>query len=165
MQGKTKFTWLTRQQFGVTTPLLQVTELTLARWFGRAMAGRFTYSQRSKEAPMDFTWTDRGSVKPAWAAGSEEQNTPCKRMSSLTVSLKLRLHIRRRHSRRYEPSSSIVEHTPTIHLRLEPQCSLPLTSNSCSPDSPPFMGSPTIIFPWKGISTANWCQRYWHGGP
>lgn len=45
------------------------------------MAGRFTYSQRSKEAPMDFTWTDRGSVKPAWASGSEEQNTPCKRMS------------------------------------------------------------------------------------
>jgi hypothetical protein len=46
------------------------------------MAGRFTYSQRSKEAPMDFTWTDRGTVKPAWASGSEEQNTPCKRMSS-----------------------------------------------------------------------------------
>ena len=30
---------------------------------------------------MDFTWTDRSPVKPAWASGFEEQNTPCKRMS------------------------------------------------------------------------------------
>ena len=49
------------------------------------MAGRFTYSQRSKEAPMDFTWTDRSPVKPAWASGSQEQNTPCKRMSSFNT--------------------------------------------------------------------------------
>ena len=32
---------------------------------------------------MDFTWTDRTPVKPAWASGFEEQNTPCKRKSSL----------------------------------------------------------------------------------
>jgi len=44
-----------------------------------SMSGRFTYSQRSKEAPMDFTWTDRSPVKPVWAPGSEEPNTPCKR--------------------------------------------------------------------------------------
>ncbi|KAF8807174.1 hypothetical protein BYT27DRAFT_7189257 [Phlegmacium glaucopus] len=43
------------------------------------MTSRFVYSQRSKEAPMDFTWTDRSPVKPAWASGSEEQNTPRKR--------------------------------------------------------------------------------------
>ena len=34
---------------------------------------------------MDFTWTDRSPVKPAWASGSEEQNTPCKRMSSFNT--------------------------------------------------------------------------------
>jgi hypothetical protein len=26
-------------------------------------------SQRSKEAPMDYQWTNRSSVKPAWATG------------------------------------------------------------------------------------------------
>ncbi|CAA7264680.1 unnamed protein product [Cyclocybe aegerita] len=41
------------------------------------MAFRF---QRSKEAPMDFQWTNRSPVKPAWAADSgEEQATPQKR--------------------------------------------------------------------------------------
>ncbi|KAH9487169.1 Nucleus export protein BRL1 [Psilocybe cubensis] len=44
------------------------------------MAGRYTFTnQRSKEAPMDFQWTNRSSVKPAWAADTEEPRTPRKR--------------------------------------------------------------------------------------
>jgi len=38
---------------------------------------------------MDFTWTDRSPMKPAWASGSEEQDTARKRMSFfLLLSLK-----------------------------------------------------------------------------
>lgn len=44
------------------------------------MAARFSYSQRSKDAPMDYQWTNRNSVKPAWAAGGDEPSTPRKRM-------------------------------------------------------------------------------------
>ncbi|KAF8168350.1 Di-sulfide bridge nucleocytoplasmic transport domain-containing protein [Crassisporium funariophilum] len=43
------------------------------------MAGRFPYSQRSKEAPMDFQWTNRTPVKPVWATGAEDLSTPRKR--------------------------------------------------------------------------------------
>jgi hypothetical protein len=44
------------------------------------MAARFPYSQRSKDAPMDYQWTNRSPVKPAWAAGGDEPSTPRKRM-------------------------------------------------------------------------------------
>ncbi|KDR84743.1 hypothetical protein GALMADRAFT_217803 [Galerina marginata CBS 339.88] len=43
------------------------------------MAGRYTYSQRSKEAPMDYQWTNRSPVKPAWAPDGEDPRTPRKR--------------------------------------------------------------------------------------
>ncbi|KAF9529470.1 nuclear membrane protein [Crepidotus variabilis] len=44
------------------------------------MAGRFPgQNQRSKEAPMDFQWTNRSPVKPAWAVGNDEPSTPRKR--------------------------------------------------------------------------------------
>ncbi|KAF9014919.1 Di-sulfide bridge nucleocytoplasmic transport domain-containing protein [Cyathus striatus] len=42
------------------------------------MAGRFqTY--RSKEAPMDYQWTNRNEVKPVWVAGDTDMETPRKR--------------------------------------------------------------------------------------
>ena len=44
------------------------------------MASRYTFTQRSKEAPMDFQWTNRPSVKPAWVAASDDPSTPRKRM-------------------------------------------------------------------------------------
>ncbi|KAF8971592.1 Di-sulfide bridge nucleocytoplasmic transport domain-containing protein [Flammula alnicola] len=43
------------------------------------MASRYPFTQRSKEAPMDYQWTNRSPVKPAWAAGVEEHTTPRKR--------------------------------------------------------------------------------------
>ncbi|PPQ66767.1 hypothetical protein CVT26_009753 [Gymnopilus dilepis] len=43
------------------------------------MASRYTFTQRSKEAPMDFQWTNRPSVKPAWVAASDDPSTPRKR--------------------------------------------------------------------------------------
>ena len=45
-----------------------------------SMAARFPYSQRSKDAPMDYQWTSRSPVKPVWAAGGDEPSTPRKRM-------------------------------------------------------------------------------------
>ncbi|TFK76637.1 hypothetical protein BDN72DRAFT_782954, partial [Pluteus cervinus] len=39
----------------------------------------FSESRRSKEAPMDFQWTNRPSTKPVWAAPQEEPSTPRKR--------------------------------------------------------------------------------------
>ena len=50
---------------------------------------RFGYSQRSKEAPMDFEWTNRNKAKPAWSSGGgEDPSTPKKRMYAL-IHLKL----------------------------------------------------------------------------
>lgn len=111
---KNEHTWLPRQQLCCHNTVTYTNALT------SNMSGRFTYSQRSKEAPMDFTWTNRSPVKPVWAPGSEEQNTPCKRRSSLMLSLKLKLHIQRRLSWRDEPSPFIVGHTSTVYIRHQP---------------------------------------------
>jgi hypothetical protein len=37
------------------------------------------YIGRSKDAPMDYQWTNRSPVKPAWIAGTDEPSTPRKR--------------------------------------------------------------------------------------
>ncbi|KAF9480426.1 hypothetical protein BDN70DRAFT_877564 [Pholiota conissans] len=37
------------------------------------------YTPRSKEAPMDYQWTNRSPVKPAWSSSNLENNTPRKR--------------------------------------------------------------------------------------
>jgi len=44
------------------------------------MSGRFPPdTTRSKDAPMDYQWTNRSPVKPAWAAPGDEPNKRRKR--------------------------------------------------------------------------------------
>lgn len=48
------------------------------------MAGQFPpHVGRSRDAPMDYQWTNRTSVKPAWATKADEPSTPRKRASGL----------------------------------------------------------------------------------
>ncbi|PPQ62775.1 hypothetical protein CVT24_000469 [Panaeolus cyanescens] len=51
------------------------------------MANRFPYSQRSKEAPMDYQWTNRSPIKPAWvASGDDDAESTRKRSHDRIVS-------------------------------------------------------------------------------